>query len=166
MRTSHNPFGPHAEGHVQTPFEKNIDSYKNTHKLSEPTVCQECGAVYHQGRWQWMDAPASAEKQTCPACRRVHDDFPAGFITLSGSFFKAHEAEIRQLIQHRAEHERAEHPLKRIISIKEQEGTVIVTTTDTHLAKGIGQALHDAYHGTLEVKQTPGEYLVRIQWSR
>lgn len=166
MRTNKNPTGPHAKGHVQPRFEKNIDPYKSTHKLSEPTVCQDCGAVYHQGRWQWAEAPADAKKETCPACQRVHDDFPAGFVTLDGPFFDAHQTEIRQLIQHHAEHERAEHPLKRIIAIKNQEGAMVVTTTDTHLARGIGEALHHAYQGTLEVKHTPGENLVRVYWKR
>ena len=34
------------------------DAYKSKHKLPEPTVCPVCGAVYHDGRWQWMSKPA------------------------------------------------------------------------------------------------------------
>jgi len=34
------------------------DSYKSSRKLSEPTRCPECGAVFLKGRWTWGVAPA------------------------------------------------------------------------------------------------------------
>ena len=33
------------------------DPYKLRRKLSEPTRCPACGAVYQEGRWQWMELP-------------------------------------------------------------------------------------------------------------
>jgi hypothetical protein len=33
------------------------DPYKLRLKLSEPTRCPACGAVYQEGRWQWMELP-------------------------------------------------------------------------------------------------------------
>jgi hypothetical protein len=138
---------PHPVSGDRPVFEKDIDAYKAKGKLPEPTVCLECGAVYHEGRWQWIHAPVNAHHETCPACHRVHDNFPAGFVTLKGSFFDAHSEEIKKIIQHHAEHERAEHPLKRIIAIDNQDSAMLVTTTDTHLARGIGEAVHNAYQG-------------------
>ena len=34
------------------------DPYKARHKLPEPTVCSQCGAVFSEGRWQWVDKAA------------------------------------------------------------------------------------------------------------
>jgi hypothetical protein len=82
------------------------------------------------------------------------------------NFLKIHCEEIRRLIQHHAEHELTEHPLKRIIVIDNQDGAMLVTTTDTHLARGIGEAVHHAYHGDLKVDHVSGENLVRVHWSR
>jgi hypothetical protein len=32
------------------------DPYKLRRELHEPTRCPRCGAVYHEGRWQWNGA--------------------------------------------------------------------------------------------------------------
>ncbi len=36
------------------------DAYKSKGKPLEPSVCPQCGAVFHEGRWQWLQAPANA----------------------------------------------------------------------------------------------------------
>jgi|APFre7841882724_1041349.scaffolds.fasta_scaffold145725_1 NMD protein affecting ribosome stability and mRNA decay len=166
MSINKKPSGPETVSHDRPLFEQDIDAYKSKGKLSEPTVCKECGAVYHEGRWQWIEAPAKADQKICPACHRIHDNNPAGFVTLQGPFFNTHCEEIRRLIQHHAEHERVEHPLKRIMAIENRGGAMLVTTTDTHLARGIGEAVRHAYQGELKVDHTPGENLVRVHWSR
>lgn len=166
MNINKTPSGSHAISHDRPLFERDVDAYKSKGKLSEPTVCQQCGAVYHEGRWQWAETPANALKDTCPACHRMHDNYPAGFVTLEGPFFDAHCEEIRHLVQHHAEHERAEHPLKRIMAIENQNGAMLITTTDTHLARGIGEAVRHAYQGELKVEHTSGENLVRVYWKR
>ncbi|HOY86499.1 MAG: BCAM0308 family protein [Methylotenera sp.] len=157
----------HNPGNFNRPgFEQDADAYKSKGKLAEPAVCGQCGAVYHEGRWQWINAPTDADHVTCPACHRMNDNAPAGYVTLKGLFFDSHSEEIRRLIQHHAEHERSEHPLKRIIALENQAGALLVTTTDTHLARGIGEAIHHAYQGELKVEHTPGENLVRVYWTR
>ena len=43
---------------------------------------------------------------------------------------------------------------------------MLVTTTDTHLVRGIGKAfLHD-FHGNLKISSISAEDPVRIYWSR
>lgn len=145
--------------------EKVHDAYKIKGKLAEPSVCRECGAVFHQGRWQWGAAPAGAHEETCPACHRIHDSYPAGFVTLQGAFFHAHRDEIMHLVRNHEQRERAEHPLQRIMNVEEQDDEVLVTTTDIHLARGIGEALHHAYQGELEFHYNPEENLLRVHWS-
>ncbi|MDD5471726.1 MAG: BCAM0308 family protein [Sideroxydans sp.] len=142
------------------------DSYQSKGKPAEPTRCTGCGAVFHGGRWQWMDAPAGAHETLCPACQRVRDQFPAGFLSLSGDFLAANEAEIRQLISHHEDREKAEHPLQRIMDIEDTADGLMVTTTDMHLARGIGEALHHAYQGELEFHYNPDQALLRVSWSR
>jgi NMD protein affecting ribosome stability and mRNA decay len=142
------------------------DAYKSKGKPAEPTACPQCGAVFHAGRWQWMQAPENAHRQTCPACHRIADRYPAGFVSLSGEFFRSHQDEVLHLAQKTAEHERAEHPLKRIIATEAQDGSTLITTTDIHLARGIGEALHHAFQGELEFHYNEAENLLRVHWTR
>lgn len=147
-------------------LETAMDSYKTKGKLPEPTVCPECGAVFHNGRWQWLAKPQGAHETSCPACHRLRDQYPAGYVTLTGDFFAQHEQEILQLIQHREEQEKKEHPLQRIMAVEKTKVGAIVTTTDIHLARDIGEALHHAFQGELEFHYHPGETLLRVNWNR
>jgi len=142
------------------------DAYKAKGKLHEPSACSQCGAVFHHGRWQWVEAPADAHRTVCPACHRIHDDFPSGFVTLKGEFLNLHHDEIMQLVRNHEKHERAEHPLKRIMAVEEKAGKTLVTTTDIHLARGIGEALHHAYQGELEYHYNHEQNLLRVSWTR
>jgi len=142
------------------------DSYKTKRKLAEPTRCPDCGAVYHDGRWTWGTAPAGAHEARCPACHRVHDRFPAGYVTLKGAFLGTHRDEILHLVRHREATEKADHPLERIMAIEDSGDGVVVTTTDTHLARNIGEAVHAAYKGELEFHYNKEENLLRVHWTR
>ncbi len=142
------------------------DSYKNKGKLHEPTLCTECGAVFSGGRWQWLPRPEKGEQTRCPACQRISDQFPAGYVTITGDFIGEHEQEILQLIRNHEAHEKTEHPLQRIMNIEKTKVSTVVTTTDIHLARGIGDALHHAYQGELEYHYNAGQNLLRVNWSR
>lgn len=149
--------------------EREHDSYRQQGKPSEPAACPECGASFHAGRWQWGEKPEHAAALLCPACQRIRDDFPAGFVDVGGAFFVEHRLEILSLIQHHMQKERAEHPLARIMGINENangDGGVLITTTDLHLARDIGDALHKAYHGELEFHYNEAEKLLRVHWRR
>lgn len=141
------------------------DAYKARAKPHEPTVCPQCGAVFHDGRWQWLTAPEGAHSETCPACHRIHDQFPAGFLSMKGEFIQSHRDEIMHLLHNHEKRERTEHPLKRIMSIEEKPDETLVTTTDIHLARGMGEALHHAYQGELEYHYNPEQNLLRVNWA-
>jgi hypothetical protein len=103
----------------------------------------------------------------CPACQRIADDYPAGLVTLEGDFLAKHRPEIEGLARNLEERERAEHPMKRIMRIRDaEEGTMEIATTDTHLAQTIGKALHDAYEGEVDYNFADGENLFRVHWRR
>lgn len=160
------PAGFHAIRRDRLLQEAVHDSYKSKGKLPEPSICADCGAVFHGGRWQWLPKPKDAHQTLCPACHRMHDHFPAGYVSLSGNFFPAHEQEILQLVRHREAQEKTEHPLQRIMAIEKTEHGTMVTTTDIHLARGIGEAVHYAYQGELEFHYNPDQNLLRVNWSR
>ncbi len=143
------------------------DSYKTRGKLPEPTICAHCGAVFHAGRWQWgVTVSADAHRASCPACQRVQDHYPAGFVFLEGVFLQTHHVEILHLVRNEAERQRAEHPLNRVMDIDETASEVRVSTTDVHLARAIGEAVHHAYQGELEFHYSPEEVRLRVHWSR
>jgi NMD protein affecting ribosome stability and mRNA decay len=142
------------------------DPYRSKSKLSEPTVCPRCGAVYHQGRWTWMKRPASAHEEMCPACQRVEDKYPAGFLTLGGRFLQDHKEEILNLVRNEEQDENAEHPLNRVMQIEEGTEGIVVTTTDLHLPRRIGEALSRAYQGDIDFHYIEEGSILRVQWTR
>ncbi|MBI2307676.1 MAG: ATPase [Rhodocyclales bacterium] len=146
--------------------EREHDSYKSRQKPAEPAVCRDCAAVFHAGRWQWIERPPQAREIVCPACERVHDRFPAGFVHIGGEFLAAHRDELTALLRHREAREKAEHPLARIMDIEADGDGLLVTTTDLHLARDLGEALHHAYHGELEFHYNDAEKLLRVHWRR
>jgi hypothetical protein len=87
-------------------------------------------------------------------------------VTLAGAFVEAHRDEILQLARNREAHEKAEHPLERIMNIEDLAGYILITTTDIHLARDIGEAVHAAYKGELEYHYNKEENLLRVSWSR
>ncbi len=145
-----------------------IDPYQQRGKYVEPTVCSDCGAVYQKGRWQWSSVPAhvQAHQERCPACARIREDMPAGYLTIKGVFSKDHHDELMQLLRHHEQREKNEHPLQRIMQIDEQPDAWVITTTDIHLARGLGEALEHAYRGTLQYHYNKDDYLLRVSWER
>mgnify|MGYP001314983373 CR=1 FL=1 len=166
MTKQSQPAGFHPIRRDQRLLETAMDSYKTKGKLPEPTVCPDCGAVFQAGRWQWLAKPKDAHETNCPACHRIRDHMPAGYVSLAGEFFAKHEQEILHLIQHLEAQEKVDHPLQRIMAIEKTEHGTVVTTTDIHLARGIGEALHHAYQGELEFHHNPEQNLLRVDWSR
>jgi hypothetical protein len=143
------------------------DPYKTKLKLPEPSVCPVCSAIFKDGRWQWAESwPADAHKETCQACHRTRDNYPAGVVTLSGAFVRQHKAEMISLVRHHETKAKAEHPLERIMNIVEHPDSVVITTTDIHLPRRIGEAVHHAYKGELEKKYDEEGYFVRVNWKR
>lgn len=140
------------------------DTYKARGKPASPTVCPECGAIFRRGRWTWGLRPANSNEETCPACHRIRDRYPAGILHLSGPFFKAHKEEILNLVRHKEAEAKREHPLCRIMAVAEDEFGVTVTTTDTHLPRRIGEALWHAYHGELDLHYGQDPRLIRMSW--
>lgn len=154
---------------IQGRFQERVhDPYKTRFKLHEPTVCPDCGAFYHRGRWTWpkIPVPADAARERCQACHRIHDKYPAGWVRLSGDFVRPHRDELVHLARHNETLEKADHPLHRIMEIQEEDTELLITTTDIHLPRRIGEAMRHAYHGELEFHYEPETYRLRVHWVR
>jgi NMD protein affecting ribosome stability and mRNA decay len=155
-----------AGGHEQRMTPPREDSYRAGAKLHDPTVCPDCGASFRKGRWTWGPSPADAEMSVCPACQRVRDDLPAGYVTLKGAFALEHREELLATVRGCESREKAEHPMQRIMGIHDVAGGIEVTTTDVHLARGITAALQDAFKGRAQMRYAHDENLVRAVWER
>jgi NMD protein affecting ribosome stability and mRNA decay len=170
MKTGHIPHRPvvgvhnrRIAGHAQQ--DHILDPYQGKKKLHEGTVCPQCGAVYHDARWQWAAKAAGAVEELCAACHRINDKYPAGILTLQGDFVLKHKDEILHLARHQEEVEKKEHPLNRILSIEEDAQGIVINTTDIHLPRRIGETVKRAFHGELEAHYEEDGYFVRVNWT-
>ncbi len=146
--------------------EKRKDTYRGKNTLPAIQTCTSCGAVFMNGRWTWNEIENHAIKTMCPACRRISDNYPAGFIEIKGRFFEGHEKEIENLIRNTEKLEKNERPLERIISMKLSKGFAQLTTTGVHIARRIGEALSRSYQGNFTFKYLNGEKGIRVYWER
>ena len=142
------------------------DTYKTQSKPAEPTACRECGVVFHKGRWQWVGKPEGAHETLCPACHRIHDKYPGGYLTLRGPFQQEHREEIIHLAHNVEAREKAGHPLRRIMSLEDQDDGMLITTTVMEMARAIGDAIHRAYKGELCYQYTDEANILRVDWKR
>ena len=149
-------------GHAQQ--DHILDPYQAQQKMHEGTVCPQCGAVYHEGRWQWVAGAETAHEQACAACRRINDKFPAGIVTLHGDFALEHKEEMIRLARHQEKAEKKEHPLNRIMSIEEDAQGIVINTTDIHLPRRIGETVKRAFHGEIAAHFEEDGYFVRVDW--
>lgn len=139
-------------------------------RVEGSAICSQCGAVYQAGNWSWNRPENTvvhgAQETTCPACKRIADNVPAGTLTLSGSFLHKHRNEIVHLMENIEKTEKAEHALERIIKLADSADDLIVTTTGIHLANRLGHALEGAFKGKSDYQYSREEYGVNIRWTR
>lgn len=154
--------------------QKRNDVYVTGSKISESTWCNKCGAVFFNGRWAWIEKPENIHdvqmhgraSVLCPACRRINDNYPAGFIELQGLFYDEHREEILHLISNLETQEKRMHPLERLISVDQGKKITVVTTTGIHLARRIGEALYHSYKGEYSFRYAAADKSIRVFWRR
>lgn len=143
------------------------DPYVTKTKLPDPSVCQRCKVVFHNGIFDWPKAiPAGAETMVCPACRRIEDNFEGGTVLLEGRFLADHKQEIINIVKNTENAEKARRPLERIMKTNDYGDKVEITTTYEHLARRIGEAVGSACKGDLQINYIEGKKYVRVNWKR
>lgn len=152
---------------------KAIDTAKDPYLLDLPpeenAACKVCGAVWRSKRWSLPDTAAMRAKSaatTCPACKKVRDRFPQGFVTIQGTFAVEHKEEILNLLRNKETRALHINALERIMDIKESGNAIEVSTTTDKLAQRIGRMLHKAYRGEVEYKWSSDDKLARVIWVR
>lgn len=156
----------HPGRHRQVFDDEMHDPYQEHGKPAGTAVCDSCGAAYREGMWHWEARMSDAVITRCPACRRIHDQRPAGYVTVGGAFLAEHHDDLVNLIRRVETRAKAEHPLKRIMAIRVENNKLLIETTDAHLARGIGEALENAYKGDLRFHYNKGDHLLRVEWER
>jgi hypothetical protein len=161
-------------------FTKRVDHEAGRHRpsraMSEPAVCEECGAAYADRRWTAANSNSANEQHKhwrparetiCPACEQKRSGEPRGYVFLDGDFFVAHHEEIEQLLNNEAERAAEDNPLARILELKRGDGhKLTVSTTTEHLAQRLGHALEKAYGGAVHYDFSHENKLARVNWLR
>lgn len=139
----------------------------------ELSYCKKCGLVYRQKRWimdpaetERVQADPSAGKIVCPACQRMRDEVPGGYLTLMGGYLQQHEVEILELIKNTESKSRKKNPLGRIMAIRQEDGVLTILTTEDKLAQKLGRDIFKAHSGQLNYQWSHTENYVRVDWKR
>ncbi len=107
-----------------------------------------------------------AHLTTCPACHRISENFPAGYVEIRGTFFDGHQDEILNLVHNIEKIEKMAHPLEMIMAVTPHGEKTLITTTGIHIARRIGEAMSRAYQGEYSVQYADGEKRIRVLWQR
>lgn len=138
------------------------------------SVCPGCRAICRNRRWSFDEKEFASltrmgrevARRRCPACRKIADGFPAGLVTLRGSYLRAHREEILNLVRNEERRAMGINPTARIIRLREDENGLEVSTTVEKLAQRIGREVYKACSGTLEYKWSEDAKLLRVNWER
>jgi NMD protein affecting ribosome stability and mRNA decay len=140
---------------------------------AELSYCTKCGVIYRQKRWLMdpdelvrLKGDPAAGRILCPACQRMRDNVPGGFLILSGEYLREHETEILELIKNTEAKSRSKNPLGRIMEILQEGNTITIRTTLDKLAEKLGKQIFKAHSGELHYQWSHGENYVRVNWKR
>ena len=136
--------------------------------------CPRCGAVYDGHRWipepdaelKRALAKKAHEQQLCPGDLRLSKRQVEGIVTLKGAFMKSHRDEIANLVNRVAREGRRRNVSARIFEIVEDDGDIVIETTDEHLAERMGKEVEKAFKGNLEIKWQEKDTFARVVWQR
>jgi hypothetical protein len=121
-------------------------------RLSEPSVCERCGALFSGRVWRKpaTGSPAllaRAHWTRCPACVQTSRDEYLGRILLRGRYLETHVGELTARIRNVVAHASAIQPERRMVSFAAQGPALEVLTTSQKLAHRIAHELKKAFGG-------------------
>lgn len=136
-------------------------------------VCAICGAIGMQKHW-FID-PKMHENLLndplvryvhCPGCQRVKNKVYEGEVNLKSSLLVSNQEMVYGTLYKAAAKAYLHNPLSRIASIEEHGDSIRILTTTCTLAERLGKAIHRALKGQIEIKPSPGEKFVFVNWQR
>lgn len=122
-----------------------------TGRLSEPSACERCGAIFARRRWRREPRAthtllARVSWTVCPACEQVRKQEYFGRVLIRGTPPEG-EIALRRRIRNIVRYAQFTQPARRIVSI-EREGDVLeVLTTSQKLAHRIVHELKKVFRG-------------------
>ena len=132
-------------------------------KPADALVCA-CGLYQMRGIWHEGHPPLGELREgTCPACERQRSGAAAGRLHVPERLVEPLE-DVVGLIQNCERHERAEHPLERLMEIRKDRSGLWVTTTGPHLARRIAHGLARRFHEKPRFRFGAGRGELRIDW--
>jgi NMD protein affecting ribosome stability and mRNA decay len=153
--------------------ERSTNVYLPKKGMKESAICSKCNLIYQNKRWYLNEAEARkfmtdshVRMGTCPACRRMEDNLPAGIATFTGDYFSQHEMEILDIIKSEESRSKAKNPLGRIMEIAQEGNVLTVSTTEDKLAQKLGREVYKAHKGELHYQWAHDQKLVRVKWER
>lgn len=170
MGTLSNRFSPASRKNV----DRETDPYLPRKGASAVGACPNCHAIRSNKRWHLDEKEyaaltrgrGTAVTERCPACRKIADGFPSGVVLLRGAYLREHREEILKLARNEEKRAMGFNPLQRIMFVKEEGGTLEISTTDEKLAQRIGREVRKACRGTVEYKWSEDSKLLRVNWAR
>jgi hypothetical protein len=149
------------------------DPYIPDFHYPDDTVCSKCGAVYHNQHWTLDESrrnlllsSGAANEVVCPGCKKIAEHNPQGIVTLHGDYWPEHREDILNLIRNEEKRSMQSNPVERIMDIREENGCLVVETTNPKLAQRIGREIDKAHNGRVEYKWSDTNHLVRVEWQR
>lgn len=144
-------------------------------RMKEPegwAICKRCRSVHYDKHWVLPEnfhgklPEEGVQEALCPACRKISEEYPEGYIHLEGAFVKEHRQEIINTIKNKEEITKHYNPLERIMDIREHDSSIEVTTTTGKLAQKIGKILSKSFNKKAEYKWSEDTRVARIVWKR
>ena len=129
-----------------------------------------CGAFHHRRRWT-LTPPVGVSSEPrryhvlCPACRKIHDRYPEGELTLRG-IEAGNRAEIARILRNEEARAREKNPLERIIRMDAANGGWRIETTTEKLAQRLGRSIKKARGGKLIYKWGYNTKFARVVWEK
>lgn len=102
-----------------------------------------------------------SETGMCKVCRREHDHYSADLVPMDRPFPSVQSQAITSPVQKAAQSQRSGSLLRRITNEEALTRSVLVSTTDMHLARDIGAAVRRAYQ--IE-RDNPQQKELRVVW--
>jgi hypothetical protein len=106
------------------------------------------------------------ESRMCPGDQRIENGQVEGVVTLSGAFLGTHREEVKNVVNRVAREGRHRNVAARIFEMVEQDNTLVIETTDEHLAERMGKEVEKAFKGDLKIKWQEKDTFARVTWRR
>lgn len=137
-------------------------------------ICPNCGAIWDGDRWVpepdkvLLEEFSKRERVTelCPGDLRIQKRQVEGVVTLKGGFLASHIDEIKNLVGRVARDGRRRNVAARVLRTAEEDGAMVIETTDEHLAERMGKEVEKAFKGELEIKWQKKSTFARVTWRR